>query len=1027
MATRGKKKGADTTQPAESIADYRFDAKRTNIPPAGLAAQGKLESPQRIRYEYDPHRPPVLRFDGTGVSDKLPELLAVTRQRALTDDEAKQLSDALRTHQPWLEWASKRERRWFDVEPVALHIHERIAAQAIVRVAARQDVQRDLFADPKFSYREAVQFYQHDMDWTNRMILGDSLQVMASLARRESLAGRVQMIYIDPPYGIKFASNFQPEVGKREVKDKESDLTREPEMVKAYRDTWTLGVHSYLAYLRDRLFVAKELLADSGSIFVQISDENLHRVRAVMDEVFGIENFVVTVVVKKKSATTQTDPVCDYLLWFAKDAGRLKLRQLFAEKLDPDDDPKFNTIIMPNGSMLRVATLDSDQIRALLGQGGRWARVNYPLVSQDPSERSKDVPFQGRTFSCGRNRHWTYDLELGMPRLAQAERVFDGGGESLGAVLYWDDWSHSARSNIWDDVHGEPNPIYVVQTSYKVIERCLLMTTDPGDLVLDPTCGSGTTAYVAEHWGRRWITMDTSRVALALARQRVMTAKFDYFELRPLNDDDLRRNANGPWLKDEGVGAGGTAMTLDCETVPHVTLQSIAQNSALDSIFAKHQSLIDQRLKSLNAALAKVGQEVRQRLVAKLAAKNKAEGKKWVTEADRRRWLLPPANRDPKLTLTVNANAVGWYEWEVPFDTDDDWPKELQAALLSYREAWKAKMNEVNAAVAANAKNEELVDKPRVRKNVVRVSGPFTMEAVMPAELTLNESSPIDGPPGELDGFDASNAPQNAEAFLDKMIRLLFGDGVRFPNNKVAKFSRLSPIGEEFLHAEGEWGDGEGNSQTVAVSIGPEFGPVTAYQVENALTFAARRGFENLVFAGFSFDAAAQAIIQDDPNPRLHCHLAHIRPDVNMGSLLKDTPNAQLFTVFGSPRMALNTNTDGMFRVTLEGVDIYNPVENTILATNVDKVAAWFVDSDYDGRTFCITQAFFPDKSAWEKLAKALKSVIDEGAFDALSGTISLPFVAGPHKRVAVKVIDPRGNEVMRVMRLDGVAGAYGA
>jgi len=326
----------------------------------------------------------------------------------------------------------------------------------------------------------------------------------------------------------------------------------------------------------------------------------------------------------------------------------------------------------------------------------------------------------------------------------------------------------------------------------------------------------------------------------------------------------------------------------------------------------------------------------------------------------------------------------------------------------------------VNAAIAANAENEELVDKPRVRKNVVRVSGPFTMEAVMPAELGLDEDSPIDGVSGDLDGFDAADAPQNAEAFLDKMIRLLAGDGVRFPNNKVAKFSRLSPIGEEFLHAEGEWGDGEGNNQTVAVSIGPEFGPVTAYQVENALTYAARRGFENLVFAGFSFDAAAQAIIQDDPNPRVRCHLAHIRPDVNMGSLLKDTPNAQLFTVFGSPRVSLGKAADGMFAVTLEGVDIYNPVENTIQATSVDKVAAWFVDSDYDGRTFCITQAFFPDKGAWEKLAKALKAVVDESAFEALSGTTSLPFAAGTHKRVAVKVIDPRGNEVMRVMRLDG-------
>jgi adenine-specific DNA-methyltransferase len=382
--------------------------------------------------------------------------------------------------------------------------------------------------------------------------------------------------------------------------------------------------------------------------------------------------------------------------------------------------------------------------------------------------------------------------------------------------------------------------------------------------------------------------------------------------------------------------------------------------------------------------------------------------------------------------LTVDAGFAGWYEWEVPYDADADWPKDLQAALMDYRAAWRAKMDEVNAAIAANAENEELVDKPRVRKNVVRVAGPFTMEAVMPAELGLDEDSPIEGVSGDLDGFDAApivDAPQNAEAYLDKMIRLLSADGVRFPNNKVAKFSRLSPSNEEFLHAEGEWAsdatEGEGHSQTVAVSVGPEFGPVTAYQVENALFYAAKRGFENLVFAGFSFDAAAQATIQDDPNPRVRCHLAHIRPDVTMGGLLKDTPNAQLFTVFGSPRMQLASNADGMFTVRIEGVDIYNPVENTIQATNVDKVAAWFVDSDYDGRSFCITQAFFPDKSAWEKLAKALKVVVDESVFEALSGTVSLPFAAGTHKRVAVKVIDPRGNEVMRVMRLDGMAGGY--
>ena len=333
VASRGKKKTEDPVQAPDSIADYRFDAKRTNIPPAGLAAQGKLEEPRRIRYAYDPHRPPVLRFDGSGAADQWSELLATAQQRALTREEIALLAEALRQQQPWLEWAGKREKRGFEVEPVALHMHERIAAQAIVRVAARQDVQRDLFADPKLSYREAVQFYQHDIDWANRMILGDSLQVMASLARRESLAGRVQMIYVDPPYGIKFASNFQPEVGKRDVKDKESDLTREPEMVKAYRDTWTLGVHSYLAYLRDRLMVAKELLADSGSIFVQISDENLHRVRMVMDEVFGAENFCRVIAFRKTTAELarklQSHPTVDYLLWYAQNTDRIKFRPAF--------------------------------------------------------------------------------------------------------------------------------------------------------------------------------------------------------------------------------------------------------------------------------------------------------------------------------------------------------------------------------------------------------------------------------------------------------------------------------------------------------------------------------------------------------------------------------------------------------------------------------------------------------------------------------------------------------------------------
>ncbi len=1018
MAPRGKKKAADPAQPTETIADYRFDAKRTNIPPAGLAAHGKLEEPRRIRYEYDPHRPPELRFDGTGTADKLPELLVTARHRALTDEEARQLADALRSHQPWLEWAGKREKRAFEVEPVALHIHERIAAQAIVKVAARQDVQRDLFADPKLSYREAVQFYQHDMDWANRMILGDSLQVMASLARRENLAGRVQMIYIDPPYGIKFASNFQPEVGKRKVEDKESDLTREPEMVKAYRDTWTLGVHSYLAYLRDRLMVAKELLTDSGSIFVQISDENLHRVRAVMDEIFGAENFVSLITVKKTGGMGEAriDNISDYLIWYAKNIDGMKYNPLYiAKDLSEGTGARFARVQLREGWSRPITEAEQEK-PALLPEGSRPWRGD-PLVSETPSE-STTFSFQldGQTVST-RKGGWKTN-SVGMSRLSKAERLLKTR-EFANFIKYFEDFSVSTVGNLWADTMGtaEQDKVYVVQTTTKVIQRCLLMATDPGDLVLDPTCGSGTTAYVAEQWGRRWITMDTSRVALALARQRLMTAKFDYFELRPLNDDDRRRNPTGTWLRNGGM----EPKTLDCETVPHVTLKSIAQNTMLDAIVARHQPLLEEKLKALNAAVARVGKDAHQKLAAKLAAKQKAEGKKSISEAERRRWLLPPANRDPKVKLTVDAGFAGWYEWEAPFDTDPDWPQDLQSALTDYRTAWRTKMDEVNAAIAANAENEELVDKPRVRKNVVRVSGPFTMEAVMPAELGLDEDSPIAGVGGDLDGFDTADAPQNAEAFLDRMLRLLKQDGVRFPENKTASFVRLGPLGEEFLHAEGEWIDKEGKTRGVAISVGPEFGPVTAWQVEHALTYAARRRvYEDLVIAGFSFDAEAQALIQDDPNPQVRCHLAHIRPDVNMGGLLKDTPNAQLFTVFGSPRMQLAENADGMFTVTLEGVDIYNPVENTIQATNVSKVAAWFVDSDYDGRSFCITQAFFPDKGAWEKLAKALKAVVDESAFEALSGTVSLPFAAGTHKRVAVKVIDPRGNEVMRVMRLDG-------
>ena len=511
----------------------------------------------------------------------------------------------------------------------------------------------------------------------------------------------------------------------------------------------------------------------------------------------------------------------------------------------------------------------------------------------------------------------------------------------------------------------------------------MLMTTDPGDLVLDPTCGGGTTAYVAEQWGRRWITIDTSRVAIALARQRILTAKFDYY-----------KTADGS----DSIGGAG----FDYKTVPHVTLRSIAQNVALDPIFAKWDPVLNERLAALNDALSEVTGETRTTLLAKLDAKRGRRGSK-VTDADERRWRLPKES---------------WEHWQVPFDADPDWPDALSQRLEEYRTAWRGKMDEVDACIAANADQETLVDQPEVKRGVVRVSGPFTVESVHPPEESLGADSPIGGAPEGLDDDDFvdTDAPSNTETFHDNLTRLLRNDGVRFQGNGVAKFTRLEPVADgNVLHAEGEWENGD----RVAVSFGPQYGPVTANQVEDSLWAASRRGYDALVFAGFSFDGAAQAAIQSDANPRIRVHMVHIAPDVNMGDLLKETKNSQLFSVSGLPRTNLTRRDNGEYVIEMEGVDIYDPVNNTIVSESADGVAAWFLDSDYDGRTFCTSQAFFPDSTAWDKLARALRGVVDEEAFAAFGGTASLPFPRGEHGRAAVKVIDPRGNEVMSVHELE--------
>ena len=1062
MPRRKKTPTAPESATSEAVTSLKYPATRKNIPLAGLEAQGFVKEEEAVYYRHDPHLPPVLRSSPEpAATDGLQELLATARQRALSGEEAGILAAALERYEPWLEWSGKRERPWFEVDPVALHMHERVSTQAILRVLARKDVHRDLFADPQQDYAKAVQFYRHDVDWTNRMILGDSLQVMASLARREDLAGKVQMIYVDPPYGIRFASNFQPQLGQRDVRDREQDLTREPEMVKAYRDTWTLGIHSYLAYLRDRLAMARELLADTGSIFVQISDENLHRVRCVMDEVFGVKNACAVIpFVTTSSQTSDLLPTTfDFLIWYAKDKKSLKFNQLYKHKeIGKQGGTKYISAELPSGERASISNLIEQKNFKTVK-----AFRPIPMVSQSGGDKSNfSIGFQGK--ECyPRSGFWKTN-QKGIERLIKSNRIV-GEGRSIAYVRYLEDFPVFPISAFWDDTWGvqsrsDPKQ-YIVQTSSQVIERCLLMTTDPGDLVLDPTCGSG-----------------TSRVALSLAKHRLMTAKFDYYQLRELNAEDLERNPYGTWIAElnESGKPTGKQLTFNCKTVPHVTLRSIARNPSLDPIFDRHEPILVQKLATLNREAAKVGADLKSALADKLIDKHRKEGASAITDADVRRWLLPdappqrirtaPARRPLKSVTARQAEKYRekiprgeWKEWEVPFDTDPDWPEPLREALAAYRAAWRAKMDEVNECIASNAASEELVDKPEIVKGTVRVSGPFTMEGVIAVEEgpdrpsgphhsdalgPLDSPGPLDGPPSPIGGapdeemevFDGDEAEDvagdmavaNAEAHLDKVIRLLKAAGVDFPGNRNMKFSRIEPLtGAALIHAEGEWLNGTGEERRVAVSIGPEIGNVTAMQVEDAIRSANRSGYDDVVFAGFGFDAAAQDAIESASHPKLRLHMALIRPDVAMDDLLKTQPGSQLFTVFSAPRVkGPMRREDGEYVVEVEGMDVYDPVSNMLYPTDRQRIAAWFLDTDYDGRTFCICQAFFPDKSKWDRLAKALDDVgaVERGAFDALSGLTSLPFPKpsrlgkGQAWRVAVKVIDPRGNEGLRVLTL---------
>lgn len=530
MATKKTvRKGPSGKRPLEQ---YEHKAKkRVNNPPVGLVDASTDAVDGKASYSHDPHLDPTLV------------------------------------------WAGKRERTRFDVSTVSLHVHERIDPRAIIEAVRKKNgsnyAQLSLFRSKTENppLREAIEFYKHSHNWTNRFVAGDSLLVMNSLAEKEGLGGQVQMLYFDPPYGIKYGSNFQPFVNKRDVKDgKDEDLTAEPEMVKAFRDTWELGLHSYLTYMRDRLLLARELLSESGSVFVQIGDENLHLVRNVLDEVFGSKHFVSVITFRKTAGqTAQLLPgTCDYVLWYARDRDKVKFRTLFRERqLGDEGADAYTSVELPNGERRRMTPAELASPESL-EPGARPFRLQL-LTSQREGRPSGPgsamhfpVIFNGRDFFPEGNRGWTATAG-GMKRLIEKGRVAQQGN-SLAYVRYLDDFPAIPLTNLWNDTQSGSGmeKVYVVQTNVKVVLRCMLMTTDPGDLVLDITCGSGTTAYVAEQWGRRWITCDTSRVALALAKQRLMTAVFDYYELA---------------RSDEGVDSG-----FRYKTVPHVTLASVANN-----------------------------------------------------------------------------------------------------------------------------------------------------------------------------------------------------------------------------------------------------------------------------------------------------------------------------------------------------------------------------------------------------------------------------------------------------------------
>jgi len=1004
LADAAKAAAAKAIKPAKAVPQaaavgdpqvlaYRHADRRKNNPEVGLVNEASDPEQAKTPWAYDPHLDPVLQFDSAraGAEKLIDDALAGNDPAAMRHA----LQELRCMSAPYLQWTGKAERTSFEVDTVSLHVHERIDAMSILSAVSKrqyaiktgaapagstgatgqkglkntepapnhsQGFQPGLFEAPfeSMPLRAAVDFYKHDRGWANRLVAGDSLLVMNSLLQKEGMAGQVQMIYIDPPYGIKYGSNFQPFTNKRDVKDRsDADLTQEPEMIKAFRDTWELGIHSYLTYLRDRLLLAKDLLSETGSVFVQISDENLHLVRQICDEILGVENFVSVITVRKTGAVSSPDArlnslatIGDFIVWYAKDKGAMKYRQLFSDKADTGAADSQYRLEDDSGAYQSVS----------IESNGYSETFHFPLN------------VDGVEFRPAPTRHWS-TTESGIYRTVKAGRVLRTT-KKLRFKKYLADFSVTPIANIWTDLMGASGLIYVVQTNERVIERCMLMCSDPGDLVLDPTCGSGTTAYVAEKWGRRWITCDTSRVAITLSKQRLMTASYDYFALR---------------YPHEGLKGG-----FIYKTVPHVTLKSIANNPEIDAIYERLHPGIEAALAGLNVGLAA----------------NPPTNSFTVTEG---------ARKGQKLAL--GKKGVALLEWEVPFDFPADWPAEAQPQFAAFHTARQKMQAEMDRSIAAQADNETLYDQPEKTRNKLRVSGPFTVEAVpFPTVLSLEEHTTQATRGLEVNLADMSVARSGNTSRQHTWRDELLKAGIRGKGGQMLKFAELEVLpGTTCLHASGHLDSGE----RVVISFGPEHGALEQRQVEHALGEAADLfpRPKMIVFCAFAFDPEAAKDI--DALKGITALKAQMNTDLLTEDLKKASSKSttnQSFWLMGQPDVHLTALPDGLWQVEVNGFDYFDTSKGELVSGGKTKIAAWSLDTDYDGRSLFPHQFFFPmagKDEGWMKLKKDIRAELDEDLLKHFVGTVSLPFEAGANNTVAVKIVDDRGIESLKVMKLN--------